>query len=137
MELKKIKDFKKEIIEKVNKKEIIGIKGFTLLHYNIKKMFTNLNKKRVLHAVETMGAHLKRYRGTKELNFAIKRRKYEKYLNHMEKAYRYHKYNCSFQDMLNYVEFELKTSYFTVKDVIIKQKGGLQWKGYFQHAWHV
>ena len=132
MEMSETKRYKKIItdLNHINSwKSKFENEEITLLHFDVEKMFTNLSKSRVTRALEIMGNFLTKYRNTRELSFAIRIRKYEKNLDHFGLAYRYHEVQIYLTELMEYVDFELSNTYFTIGNKTFIQKSGLPMGG--------
>jgi len=99
----------------------------TLIAFDLKEQFTNLNKVEIMKAVKE---GLKRvWKKNRIAYFSIYRRLIDKARDSLgKKGNDFH--ILSFKEVKQYVKFELDTSYFEVADFIVKQKNGLPMGGF-------
>jgi hypothetical protein len=129
MELQNSKDFPTSI-EKLNQNErwTSTFNETTFAKFDIKNQFTNLNKTKVLKALQFALQELSSEIGIRY--FAIRRRANEKHADRLGLG-RKRDYTCfSFHDLLQYAIFELSTPYFKAGKQIYYQKNGLPMGGF-------
>jgi hypothetical protein len=121
----------KPIINKLNKSEkwknLCKQNNITLIAFDIKEQFTNLCKSEVIDGIK---AGLKKIRKTFRTHYvSVAKRKIDRYRDKIgEKGNDFHIF--TFKDILQYVEYELKTSIFKYGDKYISQKNGLPMSGF-------
>ena len=101
------------------------------MKFDIKNQFTNLSKDRVLLALNLVLNKLELlYSTRRRLTFAIRRRRYLKYLDTIGHANPNHSDQVKSSEILDYVKFELKNSYFKINKQFFYQKCGLPMGGF-------
>ena len=103
--------------------ELLHKKLVTFLEFDIKEQYTSLNREDVLHAlICALNAITKRFNVT---CVSIHRKKSQKFKDKLGKDNSLSMRTISFDQILNYVKFELETSHFMVGSSLIQQINGL------------
>ena len=109
--------------------EAIKNKKVTLMKFDIKSQFTNLNKDRVMKALE-YGLEYLRTQTTRKLCFCIRNRKYERRYDHIGHPQKYKEIGILPDLVLAYIKYELDTSFFQINGTCYRQKNGLPMGGF-------
>ena len=102
-------------------KKAIEEQKLTLIKFNIKSQFTNLNKARIIKSLNLMLDYLHKLT-TRKLCFCIRNRKYEKKYDHIGHPLKYKEVGLTPELIQAYIQYELNTSYFQIRKVCLKQK---------------
>jgi hypothetical protein len=132
MELSNLNQFVKEIkhlSELDYWKRLYNSENITFLKFDIKNQFTNLDKKSVrtavLHAIKEIYSKCRNAHG-----FAIRRRYSERKGDRLGHGQLRDFRNFTFNDLLAYIDFELRNAIFTVGNKVYRQKQGLPMGGF-------
>lgn len=118
-------------LEKISKRwqDAMEKEEMTLMKFDIKSQFTNLNKDRVLKSLN-FGLDTLAKTVNRTLCFCIRNRKYEKSYDHIGHPFKYKEIGLTPSLVKQYIEYELNTSYFQINGICYRQKNGLPMGGF-------